>query len=339
MRYYRLEITDKNGNTPLDSDGNPIGPFDTSKIPGRGLHIDFDSPIYGYDVVGSGTLITIYGLPLSMLKQSVNLSGCLLTLTAGFIKGLPLANPGQAGIIVSGEIYNPFANWIGTNQSMSLSVNPVPLFNENGTDFSITIDGKKGEKLSDVLRRSLNLAFPKNQGFLIDISLSDQLVLPEDAPGIYSRPEQLATVIRSFSKSIIKSDKYLGAQIVFSGKYIRVFDNAGAGFGGAKEILPQELIGQPTWVKYNAVSFKCPLRYDIHNGDIITLPANVISGPSSILSINNEQSAAWLRSRNEVSFTGNFQVVGVRHVGSYLDPDGSNAWVTIYEAINQVSIK
>ncbi len=127
MRYYRLEIRDKNGNIPLASDGTPIGPFDTSETPGRGLHIEFDAPIFGYDVCGSGTLITIYGLPLSMLRQSVNLSGCLVTLTAGFQNGLPLANPHQAGIIVSGEIYNPFANWIGTNQTLNFSVNPTPL--------------------------------------------------------------------------------------------------------------------------------------------------------------------------------------------------------------------
>ncbi|ARF50834.1 hypothetical protein [Pantoea stewartii] len=339
MRYYRLEIRDKNGNIPLASDGTPIGPFDTSETPGRGLHIEFDAPIFGYDVCGSGTLITIYGLPLSMLRQSVNLSGCLVTLTAGFQNGLPLANPHQAGIIVSGEIYNPFANWIGTNQTLNFSVNPTPLLKENGTPFSLTIDGKQGEKLSDVLRRAFNLAFPKSRGFNVEISISDRLVLPEDAPGVYSRPETLATVLRSYSKAIINSDKYLGVQVSFFGRNIRVFDNVGEGFSNETSILPHELIGQPTWIAYNAVTFKCPLRYDIRNGDIVTLPSDVISGPASILSVNTDRSAAWSRERDKVNFNGNFQIIGVRHVGSFLNADSSNSWVTIYEAVNQVSVQ
>ncbi|ELD3250731.1 hypothetical protein QUR14_001040 [Enterobacter hormaechei] len=338
MRYYRLEITDKNGNTPLDGEGNPIGPFDTSETPGRGLHIEFDAAIYGYDVVGSGTMITIYGLPISMIKQSVNLSGYLVTLTAGFTQGLPLANHHQIGVIVQGEIYNPFGNWLGTHQTMNFTVNPIPLLNDNNQRFSMTVDGKYGEKLSDVIRRSFDQAFPKSKGYTLDISISDQLVLPEDAPGVYTRPEQLAAVLNRFSRSIINSDKYLGVQVTFAGKYIRIYDNAGAGFGTKKEILPHELIGQPTWIAYNAVSFKCPLRADIHNGDLITLPQNIVSGPGALLSVNSVDSAAMYRARDAVNFSGEFMVRSVRHIGSYLNADGNESWVTIFEAANAVNI-
>ncbi len=199
--------------------------------------------------------------------------------------------------------------------------------------------GNKGKKLSDVLRRAFNLAFPKSRGFNVEISISDRLVLPEDAPGVYSRPETLATVLRSYSKAIINSDKYLGVQVSFFGRNIRVFDNVGEGFSNETSILPHELIGQPTWIAYNAVTFKCPLRYDIRNGDIVTLPSDVISGPASILSVNTDRSAAWSRERDKVNFNGNFQIIGVRHVGSFLNADSSNSWVTIYEAVNQVSVQ
>ena len=70
MKYYKLEITDKDGNSPLDSAGNPIGPFDSSLTPGAGLHIVFDALITGYDVVNSGTEIIIFGVPVTMLRES-----------------------------------------------------------------------------------------------------------------------------------------------------------------------------------------------------------------------------------------------------------------------------
>lgn len=332
MRRYKLEITDMNGNIPVDENGNKIGPFDTADTPGRGLQIVFDALIAGYDTVTSGSMIAIHGLPVSMLKQSVQLAGCQLIFSAGFSQGLPLANKHQFGEIVNGIIYNPYANWLGTHQSMNLIVNPSPLVNGNGDNFSITIGGKKGEKIRDILQRAFIASFPKDKGFTFDINISDALVLSEDSPGIYAKVSALALALRSLSKDIIKADDYSGVQVSIHGKNIRVFDNLGTGFNGVKTILPQELIGQPTWIAYNAVSFKCPLRHDIHNGDVVKLPANVISGPASILSVNSASSNAWMR-ENQVSFSGEFQVVSVRHVGEYLSPDASNSWVTIYEAV------
>jgi hypothetical protein len=51
-----------------------------------------------------------------------------------------------------------------------------------------------------------------------------------------------------------------------------------------------------------------------------------------LLSVNSAESSAWLR-KSEVNFSGEFQVISVRHIGDYMSPDGSNAWVTIYETV------
>ena len=327
MRYYRIEITDKDGNTPLDSVGNPIGPFDTTDTPGRGLQVEFDALITGYDVVNSGTLIVIHGLPITMLSQSVQLSGCQVNVYAGFSDGLPLANPAQQGLIISGEIYNKYANWVGTHQTLNLIVNPSPLLNDAGQARSITLDGKKGETLAVVLQRALTATFPE---FEIDISISDKLALAEDGVGVYNRLGQLATAIRSQSFSIINTDDYTGVQMVMQNRVIRVFDNTKAA-GDGIPILPQELVGQPTWIGLVSVSFKCPLRADLRCGDVITLPQDIISGPSSLLSVNSERSFSMLR--DTVNFSGKFLATSVRHIGDYLNPDSTNAWNTIYEAV------
>lgn len=93
----------------------------------------------------SGTNIAIYGVPVTMLRESAQLAGCQINLTAGFTAGLPLANPNQAGLILSGQIYNPYANWLGTHQSLNFIVNPSPLLNDQGQAASITLDGKRRE--------------------------------------------------------------------------------------------------------------------------------------------------------------------------------------------------
>ena len=327
MKYYKLEITDKDGNSPLDSAGNPIGPFDSSLTPGAGLHIVFDALITGYDVVNSGTEIIIFGVPVTMLRESAQLAGCQVSLFAGFSAGLPLANPGQAGLILSGQIYNPYANWLGTNQSLNLIVNPSPLLNDKGQAASITLDGKMGEKLSDVLNRALKAAYPT---FAIEISISDELVLAEAGVGVYTRLTQLATTIRSQSFSFINRDDYTGVQMVMQDKTIRVFDNI-KGTAGGIQVLPQELLGQPTWIGPVSVSFKCPMRTDLRCGDSVELPQNIISGPGALLAVSSERSYSSLR--EQVNFSGKFLITSVRHVGEFLNPDNTNSWVTIYEAV------
>ncbi|ENA9695560.1 hypothetical protein ABG299_001051 [Salmonella enterica subsp. enterica] len=325
MRYYRLEIIKPNGSTPSDSDGNEIGPFDTTVNPRGSLHIEFDAYIAGLDTVNGGSMVTIYGLPATMLNQAVQLSGCHLYLYAGFSAGLPLANKDQQGLIISGQILNCYANWLGTNQTMNLIVNPSPLMNDEGQKRTIPFDGKKGEKLADVLRRSLKAAYPD---YTIKINISDSLVLPEDAPAMpYLNIGQLATVIRDYSLGLLNKAKYSGVRIVLQSKAISVFDNSTES-DGAIDILPQELIGQPTWIALNTISFKCPLRGDLHCGDVVHLPENMTAG--SLLVQNTESSAAWIR--NKINFSGNHRIISVRHIGQYLNKDGNNAWVTVFEA-------
>ncbi|UAN38026.1 hypothetical protein [Enterobacter asburiae] len=327
MKAYRLEITDKDGKTPVDDERNPIGPFDTRNTFGAGLQLEFDALITGYDVVSSGTSIALYGIPISMIRQSANLAGCQVNLYAGFDRGLPLANPDQWGLIIRGEIFNPYGNWMGTHQSLNLIVNPSAVLNDKGQVTEITVEGKKGELFSDVLMRALKTAYPK---FQIEISISDKLVLQEDGKGVYPRLAALAASMRSQSYYVINDQSYSGVQMVMQGDSIRVFDNTG-GKGNAIQILPHELIGQPTWIGVNTVSFKCPLRSEIRLGDMVELPLNIISGPGELLAVNSERSYSSIR--DKVNFSGKFQINSVRHVGDYLSADNSNSRVTIYEAL------
>ncbi|EBW9943205.1 hypothetical protein DQS39_23910 [Salmonella enterica subsp. enterica serovar Give] len=327
MRYYRLEIINpKTGKPPVDSNGKPIGPFDTSETPGCGLHVEFDFEVTGLDVVRSGTMLTIYGLPIEMLKQSVNLQGGLVRMKAGFVQGLPLANKDQQGEIIYGEIYLAYANWIGTNQTLNLVINPTIRKTNDGKPFFIEGEGRTGEKVGDVISRALQKAFPNK---LIDCTVSDSLVLPEPWNGTYEDIGSLAMVLRSASIAMMRDTKYSGIAVSILSDRIRIYDNVSAKWGEPKTIHAHELIGQPTWIAPFTVSFKCPLRGDIRCGDVVKLPEGLYSGAASIVMANT--TAPSVISKNSTTFTGKFLVKSVRHIGAYLTADG-DAWVTVFEA-------
>ncbi|EFH8989887.1 hypothetical protein P8I14_004423 [Escherichia coli] len=327
MRYYRLEIINpKTGKPPVDCNGKPIGPFDTSKTPGCGLHIEFDVQVTGLDVVNSGTMLAIYGLPLDMLKQSVNLQGCIVRMRGGFSEGLPLANPKQQGEIIYGEVYLAYANWIGTNQTLNLVINPTLRKKEDGSPFSIEGKGEAGEKVGDVIARALKEAFPKKK---IECLVNDSLVLPERWAASYKNIGSLAMVVKNASIAMMRDAKYSGIAISILSDRIRIYDNVSAKWGEPKTIHAHELVGQPTWIEPFTVSFKCPMRGDIRCGDVVKLPEGLYSGAASIVMANTM--APSVISKNSTTFTGKFMVKSVRHIGSYLTADG-DAWVTVFEA-------
>ncbi|WP_336240436.1 hypothetical protein [Citrobacter werkmanii] len=327
MRRYRIEITDSKGNAIVDNTGVAIGPYDSNDNPQGAMHITFDAYCTTQDVSNSGTMLAIFGLPLSILSQSVNLWGAKVRLYGGFSGGLPLENAEQYGLLIAGNVFNPYGNWQGTHQSLNLILSPGELLNDSGGPFSITMNGKQGEKLSDVLFRSLSAAFPNRK---VRIDISQNLVLPEPWADTYTRIGPLAAMLKSNSHFIQRDRDYAGVRLVLQQDEVRIYDGTVPGVD--TEIKAEELIGQPTWLSTNTISFKTPMRADITLSDTVTLPINLFSGPESVLSVSSPQ--AFGAVRNTVNFTGKFLINSVRHVGAYRDAS-ADAWVTIYEAIAQ----
>lgn len=329
MRYYELDITDSQGAPVVDAIGNPIGPFVSTESPGGALNIIFDIMITSPDVATGGTMLAIYGLPIAALSQSVNLFGASVTLYGGFSGGLPLERPEQQGVLLQGTVFNPYGNWQGVNQCLNLIVNPGLLTDKNGKPLNIMVDGKRGEGLAEVVRRALGGAYPDAQ---LDIRISDKLVLPEDWQGVYNRPSQLAIAMKSASLGLINEEGYSGISLVMQKGIIRFFDNLTT--SNARIINANELIGQPTWIGINKMSFKTPLRGDLMVGDVITLPDSLINGSQTLLSVNSP--AAFSAQRDKLNFSGKFILTSMRHVGEFMNGSGE-AWVTIFEAIGMLA--
>lgn len=338
MRYYRIEITDKDGNYIKDVRGQNIGPFESSTSPlsytsptptkqpksnGGALHISFDFPVIACDLNVTGGALTLYGLPATMLNQSVNLYLANIRVFAGFQNGLPLATSQAQRIpprmIVSGQIWNAYGNWQGVEQTLNLVVNASEQYDDDGNPLELTYKGTKGEKLSDVIVRMMKGKFKKKA---IRVDINPDIVLSESETGItYSSISDFAFALKENSKS-------QDVDIAVTPDTIVVYDRQA--HGNSVTIAGWDLIGQPTWIDFNTVSFKIPMRGDISIADRVTLPRSLTSGPAGVLALsNNSRNKAFM---NNSFFTGDFQVKSVRHVGDFRNPSG-DAWVTIVEAI------
>jgi hypothetical protein len=338
MRYYRIELTDASGKPITDANGMKIFPLYSLAEKGERqisapLQVSFDINTLGMDLPAQGAMLVIYGLPLSMLRQAVNLQNSIVTIYAGFSKGLPLANPAQQGMILTGRVWSAYGNWEGVNQTLNLVINPMEYTDNDGKPLNINMSGKKGERLSEVISRTLTETYPNKK---ITVNIHQNLVLQEDWQAPFRTLNQMAMALKNITIGMNGGLRYSGVVIVVQKSEINIFDN----YATAKPIqfFAQDIIGQPTWVGGNdnfaKISVKTPMRSDVNVGDWITLPADMINGPLSILSVGSQMSI--LTETQRLSFTGIYVVLGIRHVGDFYNNSGES-WVTVFEmvAINE----
>lgn len=107
MRYYDIAFTPPNATAPsIHFTSHPNGQFDPCA-----LNVLFDMPILAYDTPVGGQTIQIEGVPLSLISQSEDLVDWEVVIKGGMQKGLPLANPSQAGVLTKGTVFQSWGNW------------------------------------------------------------------------------------------------------------------------------------------------------------------------------------------------------------------------------------
>ena len=122
MRYYRIEITDPANPGPTQvytswvNGGNDPG----------ALNVQFNIISASFESLKNTAVVQIQGISIKSISQANNLNNKNVKISAGFQKGLPLANPNQSGILVNGYIAQAFGNWLGNDMTLDLIVNPGP---------------------------------------------------------------------------------------------------------------------------------------------------------------------------------------------------------------------
>ncbi len=136
MRYYDIKIS-----YPPDSKGNPgklykqysslrNGVFN----PGN-LMVEFDIQRFGSLPEGPKHYYHLGISPQEMQQSRQDMFGMVIEMWVGMSKGLPLAKPGQSGLVMKGTVWQVLGNWQGTELRMDLIVtagpvsptNPAPL--------------------------------------------------------------------------------------------------------------------------------------------------------------------------------------------------------------------
>lgn len=334
MRTYYLDFI-KKGQRLRAPSGQEIGPFDASLTPTYALDLDFDFNLVSYDVVTSGSLVTLYGIPISFLYQAVNFVGANITLSGGFGKGLPLSNPSNSGILLYGTVYDAYANWEGTSQSLNWVVNAlvcksdIPYYQNTLQEApeSINFSVLRGQPIQPAISMAISQAFPDYE-LSVNIDNS-RLIASENYNITSSSMPSFASNIKQISQQLIKDPDYFGVNIALNGRTITVYDNTNPNLQRVIQLEAYEIIGQPTWLQYPNISVKVPLRGNIRVSDIIQLPMGTDQA-NSILNISQQNSFS--RARSMTAFNNRFVVISVRHIGGYQKADANNNWVTILEA-------
>src|SRR5688572_13631719 len=128
MRYYDIEIHGQSSVGVAVGSTNAASKFRYTSHPGGtrsppdpgALQVELDVLRLPYGQAAAQSWVKIWGIPLETVTQGNNLNFKNIMIKGGMGKGLPLANPKQAGPLVAGQIIQAFGNWVGTDMTLDL---------------------------------------------------------------------------------------------------------------------------------------------------------------------------------------------------------------------------
>ena len=346
MRFYRIELARPDG-TPikLDSYGASASPLPltagasleegviTSLLPDgttnpAALNVEIDIEQMPMHVGDQKSFVRIYGLALTdVFRRDLNPDSPggkynKIKVSVGMEKGLPLADPTQKGMVMSGVIYQAFGNWLGTDMTLDLIIGPDGVGSPDQPQ-NYVINWQKGQKISDAISEALKnspLADLKQK-----ITVSDDRVAKADSmPGYYSTAAQLAQWINDNTKGQ-RGTNDLGIYVYLDGQTVIVGDTSINPGGNAKEIKFRDLIGQVTWFSLIEMTCKLVMRGDLDLFGLVKFPQAVpVQTTAAALS-------GFTPSRDRdtpgIGAGATFQVNRIHHWGNYRQPDAMS-WNT-----------
>jgi len=328
MRYYLITIKNADGTIYREfRSQSASGNF----IPGA-LNIELDIPIVNADIPIGGAFVRIWGISLEDLNQASDFNGKSIEVRGGMQRGLPLANPSQQGLLVNGSIFQAWGNWEGTEISIDLiitaqtgsPIEPIPT----------TLSCPAGGNFTDSIRNALTSAYPNHT---VTMNIGTNIIPQNDINHYCESVTQVAQMVLPLSQSILNDAKYGGIKIAATGSEIIVYDGTSTPDPNKSiQLSYLDFIGQPSWIKPFTCSIKLVMRGDMKLSGYVKMPppiqgTNVMgnsAGSASLPILNSSGSNPFVR--KGMTFTGDWLIQSVRHVGSFRSPS-ADAWVTIVE--------
>ena len=318
MRYYKIVISDV-------SSGKIIRQYTSLTSSGfadpNALKVEFDLNTTVFSEPMGSSYLRIWGIPITDVQQTSNFNPSpggqnykQIQIYAGMSKGLPLAKPQQAGLICSGLIYQAFGNWQGTQMTLDLMVIYGGV--SNATNANLILDWKAGTNLSSAIKIALSVGFPS---YKVQINIKNDLVLSHDEQGYYGTLIQFAQFLRTLTQGSTNDPNYPGVRVSLKQSTFIVDDATTP--TNPIGISFEDLIGQPTWLGINQISFNCALRGDVSVLDWVSLPVTLATTSAQSYSLYRQSSV----------FKGAFQVINIRHLGNSRDGSGLS-WISNFIA-------
>lgn len=310
-RWYQI-VTD---SETWDATGDPYA-----------LNVEFDIPVSESNTPRSGCFARVWGIPLQTLLNARNFNNQNIKIYGGMQQGLPLANPGQQGLLVQGKVFPALGNWVGTDMTLDFNVAPgTGESNFGGKHANVIHNWGANTPMQQSIQQTLQTAFPS---LTPNVNISQKLKLPYNDYGFYENLGQFATYAYSISKTIMNDPNYLGVRHAVHGSNIYVYD--GTQQTNNVNIQFTDLVGQPIWIDVNKVQVKTIMRGDLRVGGGITLPQTLAGLGGNLSSaggaINQSQASNVIQ--------GSFLIQNLRHTGNFRQPDGLS-WITTIEAVQQ----
>ena len=315
MRYYNIVIT--NQEKVQLAQFSSLAPNGWEN--GAALKVDLSIPVAPFSAPQGAAYIKIYGVGFPELTQASNFNNSSIKVYVGMTKGLPLANPKQIGLVLTGTITQAFGNWQGNEVTLDLIINAYQGSPSNPVN--ISAEWTKDQTLETCVRNALNVAY-KNPN--ITGNYSNNLIFTETQSGIYQDLQQFSDVVVKISKTININSNYIGAQITsLPDNSFYLYDGTGLGsLTNPIQISYLDLIGNATWIQFNTMQIKLVMRGDLTLGSYIQMP----KGLNTLNSVNS-----FSQYRDKTAFQNKYQIQSIRHVGSSRQLS-ANDWATVVEA-------
>ena len=289
------------------------------------LLVEFD--FFSFQDASSGTdgaTITIHGVGLSNITQAQQFVGQNVLVQAGMSGGLPLENPAQKGLILNGQIFQSWANWVGTEMDLNFLVYPSKFTYDSPGNF--VINWQAGTSLQSALTTTLKTAYP-NIGLIFNLSKS--YILGRPVISQHSTLHALADLVTSTTATPGFAGVTVSTPV---NNTIIISDNLGTQ-AQPKQIVFNDLVGQPTWVPGQnntpTVMLTTVMRADIQVGSYILMPQGAGMGGAGTVTISGSAVNPSLLNL-KTAFQGTFIVTAIRQVGNSRDT-GPTTWVTMFQ--------
>ncbi len=310
MRYYTIVITNAAGKVVRNYTSFPNGRPDLNA-----LDIELDIQLAPSHQPVGNSFVRIWGISLQEIAQAPQYNGMTIQVYGGMQKGLPLANPAQAGLLVSGSIQQAFGNWVGTSQTLEFYFGVQT--GSAAAPKNLVLNWLAKKPLGPALTACLSAGYP---GYSVSVDVRASLIQARDEISYHGTLTQLAEFVNDLTRKIV-GGAYSGVNIVLKEKAFSIYD--GTTPKKPKMIQFNDLIGQPTYSDFAEISIMTVMRSDLNIGDYIQLPATRVTVTANSLS----------QFRQSSTFQGTFLLTYLRHLGRFRQRD-AGSWTTLVKIIN-----